>query len=191
MSSRGGTGAAAERGDHPQASDPAPWIWPAGARGVLAGLASASALLLALFAGEAERTGAATTGAPTLRLDPNTAPPQVLGALPHLGPSLVRQLVHARELRPLSSLEDAGRRVRGLGPATRAALAPYLIFRDAAPLDLVDLEQSALARPGARTAALRRTKAHPLDAENGVSRGSARRSVRGRRRNIQNLDRQT
>jgi competence protein ComEA len=66
--------------------------------------------------------------APKLVLDPNSAPPQVLEALPTLGPALVRRWVAARSERPISSLADARRRVRGLGPASLAQIAPYLKF---------------------------------------------------------------
>jgi len=76
--------------------------------------------------------GAAILAAPKLKLDPNTVPPQVLGVLPQVGPTLVRQLVLAREERPLASLEDARSRVRGLGPATSDQIAPYLRFEPAA-----------------------------------------------------------
>ena len=50
----------------------------------------------------------------------------MLGALPHVGPSLVKKLVEQREVRPFASIEDLRRRVRGLGPATMARLAPHL-----------------------------------------------------------------
>ena len=66
--------------------------------------------------------------APDLLLDLNTVPARVLETLPHVGQSLVRQVVAARELRPLVSLDDAGSRVRGLGPVTLAQIAPYLRF---------------------------------------------------------------
>jgi competence protein ComEA len=66
--------------------------------------------------------------APNLVLDPNSAPPQVLEALPALGPTLVRRWVAARAERPIASLADARRRVRGLGPAGLAQIAPYLKF---------------------------------------------------------------
>jgi hypothetical protein len=61
-----------------------------------------------------------------LKLDPNTAPPQVLGALPQVGSTLVRQLVLARQVQPFTSLEDFLGRVRGVGPATLGHIAPYL-----------------------------------------------------------------
>ena len=76
------------------------------------------------------RLGCETCGpfraAPVLVVDPNSAPPEVLGALPHVGGSLVRKIVEQREIHPFQSLGDLRRRVRGLGPATMARLAPHL-----------------------------------------------------------------
>jgi len=106
-------------------------IWPAGPRGVLAAAVIAAALGLALGSRGAEPPHDGIVAAPKLKLDPNTAPGQVLGALPQVGPSLVRQLVLARQDRPLRSLEDLHSRVRGVGPATLGQLAPYLRFEPA------------------------------------------------------------
>jgi competence protein ComEA len=64
--------------------------------------------------------------APVLVVDPNSAPPAVLGALPHVGGALVKKIVEQREIRPFQSLGDLRHRVRGLGPATLARLAPHL-----------------------------------------------------------------
>jgi competence protein ComEA len=63
-----------------------------------------------------------------LIVDPNTASPEVLSALPKLGPALVGRLVAAREEAPFRSLDDLDARVRGIGPATLAALRPYLLI---------------------------------------------------------------
>ncbi len=63
---------------------------------------------------------------PKFVLDPNTAPPEALLALPKLGPAMVARIVEAREVRPFRSLEDLDQRVRGIGPATIASLRPYL-----------------------------------------------------------------
>jgi hypothetical protein len=160
MSSSGGTVSVVEAGAHAPGRFRVPWIWPAGARGVLALTASAAALWLALASGGADLAAdPAIVTVPTLRLDVNTAPPQVLGALPHLGPALVRQLVRARESRPLASLEDAGRRVRGLGPATRAQVAPHLRFEPEALRAREDFERPARTGRGAQPRAPRRTMA--------------------------------
>jgi hypothetical protein len=106
---------------------PASGIWPVGARCVLAAVALAGALALQVASQTAESPSAAAA-LPELRVDPNTVPGQVLEALPHVGPTLVEHWVAAREDRPFASLDDARRRVRGLGPATLAELAPYLTF---------------------------------------------------------------
>ena len=68
---------------------------------------------------------AAVAKPPGLRLDPNTVPPEVLTALPHVGSALVDRWVKAREERPFRSLEDAQARVAGSGAATLAQIAPY------------------------------------------------------------------
>jgi hypothetical protein len=85
---------------------------------------------------------------PDLVLDANTAPPGVLETLPHVGATLVRQLVAAREIHPFTSLNDAGSRVRGLGPATRARIAPFLRFEGSTRRQTV-LENSPDERPAA------------------------------------------
>jgi competence protein ComEA len=64
--------------------------------------------------------------APVLVLDPNSTPPEVLGALPHVGGALVKKMLEQREIRPFQSLGDLRHRVRGLGPATLTRLAPHL-----------------------------------------------------------------
>ena len=59
-------------------------------------------------------------------LDPNTASPQALEALPHLGPTLARRIAEARADGPFRSLDDVRARVRGIGPVTLARIAPHL-----------------------------------------------------------------
>jgi competence protein ComEA len=122
-------------------------VWPAGSRGVLGALAAVCAVGLMMASGAVgpSRQSAGFV-APELRLDPNTAPSQVLGALPNVGPALVRQLIAARQQRPLDSLEDAGRRVRGLGPATLVKIAPHLRLK------------AALEAGGSKPAAARGTR---------------------------------
>jgi hypothetical protein len=63
-----------------------------------------------------------------LRVDPNTAPPFVLGALPGLGPTLVADWVAARRERPFNSPSDLCQRVRRLGPVTYRRIEPHLVF---------------------------------------------------------------
>src|SRR5262249_44683862 len=104
-----------------------PCLWPMGARGLLIVLALIAALGLRFAShslGSAPRR--AYQVAPILVIDPNTAPPSVLGALPHVGPALVKKLVEQREIRPFDSTDDLRRRVRRFGPVTLARLAPHL-----------------------------------------------------------------
>jgi competence protein ComEA len=63
---------------------------------------------------------------PVLRVDPSTAPAHVLEALPQIGPTMASRIVAERQVRPFASLDDLRRRVRGLGLATMAKLAPHL-----------------------------------------------------------------
>jgi competence protein ComEA len=60
--------------------------------------------------------------------DPSADPPEVLAALPRLGPVLVDRIVTERRHGRFASLEDLNVRVRGIGPATAAALRPFLRF---------------------------------------------------------------
>jgi hypothetical protein len=123
-------------------------IWPVGQRIVLIAAVVAAALGLAVASREVDSPpGDAIIAAPTLKLDPNKAPPQVLGALPQVGPTLVRQFVLARQDRPLTSLQDIRSRVRGVGPATLAQIAPYLRFESATGFEL---DQSARTQAGDR-----------------------------------------
>jgi competence protein ComEA len=136
----------------PAESPPRPaavtWPWPVGARGVLAGAVILAAMGLALASrGVQSSSGEAFARAPELVIDPNTAPARVLTALPHLGPTLVGHWVAARDAGPFSSLADAQRRVRGLGPATLAQIAPYLRFEPSSQSGAEDLADSHFARP--------------------------------------------
>lgn len=90
-----------------------------------------AAAALALAAGLARESGpeARPQGPPRLVVDPNTAPAAVLAALPSLGPKRVGAIVAAREAAPFRSLDDLDRRVKGIGPATLAAIRPHLEIR--------------------------------------------------------------
>jgi hypothetical protein len=103
-----------------------PWSWPMGARVLLVALVMAVGLALRTVSRDVRPASEAVTGSPELVLDPNTASPRALAALPHIGPALASRLVEARAERPFSSLDDLRDRVRGIGPVTLAQIAPYL-----------------------------------------------------------------
>ncbi len=106
-------------------SRPHLWGWTFAARVALAGLALGFAALIGSRVSPGRLDPEIN---PSLVLDPNTAPPAVLLALPRLGPTMVGRIVAERERRPFGSLEDFDARVRGIGPATAAALRPHLVF---------------------------------------------------------------
>ena len=118
------------------------WGWTIRVRAGLWWLATLGTVLL--MAGTLAPT-APTGEAPILVVDPNTARPDVLDALPRLGPVLVGRIVAARVERPFQSLDDFDQRVKGIGPATIRKLRPHLkiappsTLTDAAPLPLVRL----------------------------------------------------
>ena len=102
-----------------------PWGWNVGIRR----LVSATPVILALaLGGTGRHVHGPPPPPPRLVIDPNTAPPPVLQALPRIGPVLAARIVEAREERPFESLDDLDRRVRGIGPATVKALRPHLRF---------------------------------------------------------------
>jgi hypothetical protein len=114
----------------------------------------AAALSLGFGSGaEEESRGKAAAEMPSLRLDPNTVPPQVLTALPHVGSALVDRWVKAREERPFRSLEDARARVRGFGAATLEQVAPYFVIPNGRLLD----EKPMVSRKTSRLTAQPRT----------------------------------
>jgi competence protein ComEA len=80
--------------------------------------------------------------APRLVVDPNTAPSYVLQALPQIGPALGSRIAEQRALRPFDSVQDLRKRVRGLGPATLARLAPHLRIPSAKKIN-VGVERTA------------------------------------------------
>ena len=104
-----------------------PFVALVNARFVLAGAAVVAAVALGIASSGVHEPEDETRvkRIPDLRLDPNTVPPEVLTALPHVGPALVERWVKAREERPFDSLEDARARVGGLGPATLEQIARY------------------------------------------------------------------
>jgi competence protein ComEA len=73
-----------------------------------------------------DRTGRAAPPPAVLRVDPNTAPPGVLLAIPALGPTILPRMLEAREKAPFKSLADIDRRVKGVGPRTIETWAPLM-----------------------------------------------------------------
>jgi hypothetical protein len=106
-------------------SPPPPlWGWTIPARVLLTVMAGI--LSMGLFAISRRGVGPPPAPVADLVVDPNSAPPEVLMALPRLGPVLVGRIVAERREAPFSSLADLDARVRGIGPATVEALRPYL-----------------------------------------------------------------
>ena len=101
------------------------WGWTPRARILLAALSLMFAVILATNAPRDRQAPAIDS---TLIVDPNSAPPEVLSALPRLGPAMVRRIVAERERAPFRSLDDFDQRVRGLGPVTIALIRPHLCF---------------------------------------------------------------
>ncbi|MEW4566571.1 helix-hairpin-helix domain-containing protein [Tautonia sp. JC769] len=71
---------------------------------------------------------------PFMVVEINSAPPLALLALPGLGPTRVHRIQTARDERPIASLDDLARRVKGIGPATIEGIRPYVRV-DAPPDD--------------------------------------------------------
>jgi hypothetical protein len=146
-----------ERGARPR-REPIGWIWPAGTRGVLAAGVVSGALGLAMLCRTLPQPDRPIVFAPELRLDVNTVPPRVLETLPHVGQTLVRQLVAARDMSPIASLDDAESRVRGLGPATLAQIAPFLRFDSADPVQRENPDVGNEFRPASKSRVARAKK---------------------------------
>ena len=79
----------------PYGARTAPWIWPAGARALLAGLVIVVALALAFASTSVPEPDAIIAKAPDLLLDLNTVPPPVQERCTHVG-----QRRQGRSLRP-------------------------------------------------------------------------------------------
>lgn len=69
----------------------------------------------------------APKGPPAGPLDINACHPDSLLLLPGVGPVLAGRIAAARAERPFAGPEDL-ERVKGIGPRTRAKLAPLLLF---------------------------------------------------------------
>ena len=147
-----------------------PWSWPEGSRILLAVLA----ILMAagLMAGSRRHRGSPATppevAATMLKVDPNTAAPEALAALPHIGPTLARRIADARAQGPFRSPDDLRARVRGIGPATLAKIEPYL---------RIDAPSSGLPYPETPATVIADARASPGDPP-----PSSRKAPRSRKR---------
>ncbi len=63
------------------------------------------------------------------RVNLNTAPPEEIAALPAIGPRMAQTIVEARARagKPWRTLDDLSG-IKGLGPATRAKIEPFVRF---------------------------------------------------------------
>jgi competence protein ComEA len=123
-----------------------PWSWPEGSRILLAVLAiiAAIGLLVGKRAHSPDASRAEVAAVSELKLDPNTATPEALAALPYIGPTLARRIAEARADGPFRSPEDIRARVRGIGPATLARIEPHLRI-EAAPQVAPGLDTRSIA----------------------------------------------
>jgi competence protein ComEA len=122
-----------------------PWSWPEGARVLLAVLAIVAATGLALGRRGLTRGTEPVVLTAELKLDPNTATPQALAALPHIGPTLARRIAEAQADGPFRSPQDLRARVRGIGPVTLAQIEPYLRFDAGPQVEPRPLDSQAIA----------------------------------------------
>lgn len=111
-----------------------PFGWNGPVRGLLV-ISLMLGVALEWIRGDArQRSG--ETAAPRLVVNLNDAPAAVLQTLPKVGPARVGAILQARRVRPFRSLDDFDERVRGIGPATRNALEPFV--RISPPADVVE-----------------------------------------------------
>lgn len=97
--------------------------WSPAVRGLLTALAAGAGLAVAALSPSRR---AEPARAPVLVLDVNSAPVEVLSALPGLGPALAAEIAARRAEAPFVGLPDLARRARGVGPATLARLSRHL-----------------------------------------------------------------
>ncbi len=88
----------------------------------------AAIVAFGLWVGSDRPTLSGTPEPYALRVDPTTAPIGVLEALPRIGPTMASRIVDARDQGRFRDLDDFDARVKGVGPATRTGLTPYLVF---------------------------------------------------------------
>ena len=91
------------------------------------------AALLVLFTLLAPTPSTVASPDPGYRMQPNTASAAELQLLPRVGPKLAANLIDARQRAPFTKLIDLDA-VPRIGPATLAAMQPWLTFADATPL---------------------------------------------------------
>jgi competence protein ComEA len=72
------------------------------------------------------RTDRLTEKPPSIRIDINRAPLEVLVALPGIGPSRARAIIAEREKRLFASLDEVAARVSGMGRVTLANIEKYV-----------------------------------------------------------------
>jgi competence protein ComEA len=120
----------AGRSRSPAAGDAWPWTIEVRRLLCVATLGAAGALLT-LGRGAAPEAEGLHRPAPALVVDINAAPAGLFSALPGIGPTLAARVVEARREHPFASLDDFDRRVKGIGPATMARLAPHLRIESA------------------------------------------------------------
>ena len=96
---------------------------------------------------------------PDLRIDPNTAPFEVIQTLPKIGPTRARAWIDARTAGSFRSLVDLENRIVGVGPATSLVIGPFVRFempaesgRSPGPGPTVDPTATAAAAAPARPA---------------------------------------
>jgi hypothetical protein len=146
----------------PRLSEGGAFVLLVRARFVLAGAVLLAGAAMGISGGVMNGPGEApAASARGLRLDPNTVPPEVLTALPHVGASLVERWVKAREQRPFRSLDDARARVRGLGARTAEQIAPYFEFPESERQGAV----RTTSRPAVKPRIARRQKSASANAE--------------------------
>jgi DNA uptake protein ComE-like DNA-binding protein len=90
--------------------------------------AAAAGLAVLVLAAQPVETAGPLEPVPDLKINLNTAPPQVLTILPSVGDAMVAKLLQARDEQAFESLGDVDRRVRGVGPRTVELWQPWVRF---------------------------------------------------------------
>jgi hypothetical protein len=112
------------------------WGWSARTRRIVVVVFPLLALVVTALSMELRYRGRTVDA--RLVIDLNTARPAVLTALPRLGPVLVDRIVKERQAGPFRSLADFDDRVKGIGPVTVAALAPYVRVKQVDPRKTIE-----------------------------------------------------